>query len=202
MGQPFVPFVYPPRVPEPPKRKVFVSFYQGDRTEVDAFIYRWTQGETVFIPKALGISANDDFINSTNPEYVMGRIREKYLGDSTVTIVLVGKCTHSRRYVDWELKASLRRSASPGATLPNGLIGIILPSSGTSAFLPPRFEANWTQSHINCYARYWVAPSSAEQLRGWIEDAFAARTARAGLIQNAADMMKYSAKCRACNITH
>jgi len=35
----------------------------------------------------------------------MRRIREEKLQDSTVTIVLVGNCTNSRRYVDWKIKA-------------------------------------------------------------------------------------------------
>src|SRR5207245_253213 len=99
----------------PPKRKVFISFYQRDRAEVDAFI-KWADLGNVFIPRALGTYDNEDFINSDNPEYVMQQIRGKYLGDSTVTIVLVGACTHSRRYVDWELKTSLRR----GEYTPNG----------------------------------------------------------------------------------
>ena len=63
----------------------------------------------------------------------MNQIREKCLLDSTVTIVLLGKCTHSRRHVDWEIKSSLRQ----GASAPNGLIGIVLPSQGRGAFLPP-----------------------------------------------------------------
>src|SRR5205809_7957009 len=94
------------------RRKVFISFYQGDRAEVDDFIYQWSDLEEVFIPKALGTFDNEDFINSTNPEYVMGQIRKNYLGDSTVTIVLLGICTHSRRYVDWEIKSSLRQGLS------------------------------------------------------------------------------------------
>jgi hypothetical protein len=77
---------------EMPKRNVFISFFQGDRPEVDEFIARWASREGVFTPKVLGVSANDDFINSDDPEYVMSRIREKYLGDSTVTIVLMGSC--------------------------------------------------------------------------------------------------------------
>lgn len=181
-----------------PKRNVFVSFFQGDRTEVDAFINRWAYREGVFTPKVLGVSGNDDFINSDNPEYVMSRIREKYLGDSTVTIVLMGSCTHSRRYVDWEIKTSLRR----GTYTPNGLIGILLPSMGRNAYLPPRFEANWTKEHQDCYARYRFAPNSAQELAGWIEDAFAARTDRAHLIQNTADMMKYNRECRLHGVTH
>jgi hypothetical protein len=180
------------------KRKVFISFYQGDRTEVDNFIEKWSDREGVFTAKALGTSDNDDFINSDDPEYVMTQIREKYLGDSSVTIILIGTCTHSRRYVDWEIKSSLRR----GSYTPNGLIGIVLPSKGDSAHLPPRFKDNWTTGEANCYARYRSAPTSADQLGEWIEDAYAARTSRAELINNPQEMMKYNAKCKVCGVTH
>ena len=180
------------------KRKVFISYHRGDRAEVDAFINKWANVEGVFIPKALGVYDNEDFIISENPEYIMNQIRSRFLGDSTVTIVLIGTCTHNRRYVDWELKTSLRR----GSYTPNGVMGIILPSSGANAYLPPRLKDNWIKEHTNCYARYWVAPSSADQLGLWIEDAYDARTSRAGLIQNAADMMKYNRQCLVCGITH
>lgn len=180
------------------RRKVFISFHQKDKDEVDDFIDKWANREGIFIPKALGVSDNDDFINSDNPEYVMSQIRAKYLGDSTVTIVLIGTCTHSRRYVDWELKTSLRR----GDYTPNGLIGILLQSCGNIAHLPARFEANWTRGEVNCYARYRFMPKSAAELRGWIEDAHNARTSRAHLIQNSTEMMKYNRRCFVCGITH
>lgn len=180
------------------KRKVFISFYQGDRPEAERFIEKWAEREGVFIPKALGVSDDaDDLINSDNPTYVMNQIREIYLGDSTVTIVLVGSCTHSRRYVDWELKTTLRK----GTYTPNGLMGIILASKGSSAHLPERFRANWKKKG-SCYARYYVAPTAASQLEGWIDDAFDARTTRDHLIQNDTDMMKYNRKCLVCGVTH
>lgn len=53
------------------RRKIFISHYKGDRNEVDAFIQDFS---TVFIPKVLGANDNDDFINSTNSDYVMQRI--------------------------------------------------------------------------------------------------------------------------------
>jgi len=177
------------------RRKVFISHYKGDRNEVDSFIKSFS---SVFIPKVLGANDNDDFINSTDTDYVMQRIREKYLGDSTVTIVLIGSCTHSRRYVDWEIKSSLRR----GQYAPNGLLGILLPSRGNSAWFPPRLEANWNNKHQNCYARVWCYPPSTQQLSEWIEDAYQARTSRAYLIQNSQDMMKYNSKCKVCGVTH
>lgn len=178
------------------RRKVFISHYRGDRDEVDAFIEQFANRDKIFIPYALGASDNDDFIDSADPNYVMRRIREKYLQDTTVTIVLVGKCTHSRRYVDWEIKSSLRQ----GAYTPNGVMGIVLPSQNNSAHLPPRLEANWDEN--KGYARYWSYPNSAETLARHIEDAFSARTQRAHLIVNSQEMMKYNSKCRICGQTH
>lgn len=44
-------------------------------------------------------------------------------------------------------------------------MGIILPSNGNSAYLPPMFEENWTEGrHANCFARYWIYPRSGEEL--------------------------------------
>nr|VFJ71152.1 MAG: MTH538 TIR-like domain (DUF1863) [Candidatus Kentron sp. DK] len=152
----------------------------------------------IFIPKVLGANDNDDFINSNDTDYVMRRIREKYLGDSTVTIVLIDSCTHSRRYVDWEIKSSLRQ----GEYMPNGLMGIVLPSQNNRANLPPRLQANWNPEHRDCYARYWSYPQTDSQLSDWIEDAHQARRTRAHLIVNSQEMMKYNARCQICGVTH
>ncbi len=177
------------------RRKIFISHYKNDHNEVDAFIRNFS---SAFIPKVLGANDSDDFIDSSNTDYVMQRIRDKYLGDSTVTIVLIGSCTHSRRYVDWEIKSSLRQ----GQYIPNGLIGILLPGKGNAAHLPPRFSDNWQKGEIDCYARYRAYPRSEIELTGWIEDAYHARTSRAHLIKNSQDMMKYNAVCKVCGVTH
>jgi len=166
--------------------------------------------QKVFTPKALCTFDNDDFIKSDNPEYVMSEIRRKYIGDASVTIVLVGRCTHGRRYVDWEIKASLRR----GQSLPNGLLAYVLPSAmprtnpltGLSTgwpHLPSRLNANWNvEQQQDCYARYYTMPDSAQTLRQNIEAAFWDRTNRANLINNDSDMMKYNMKCYVCGVTH
>ncbi len=180
------------------RRKVFISHYKGDRNEVDLFIDEFANRQNVFIPYVLGANDNDQFINSNNPSYVMSQIRSKYLQDTTVTIVLVGSCTHSRRYVDWEIKSSLQQ----GETRPNGLVGIILRSQGDTAFMPPRLMQNWNVNNQNCYARYWVYPSTALQLSNMIEQAHYSRETSRHLINNSQQMMKYNAKCLVHNITH
>src|ERR1035437_4102748 len=191
-------------VPPPPgvvvavRRKVFVSYFRADRAEVEEFVGNWAGTRRVFIPQVIGAFGRG-IINSTNTEYVIGRIRTEHIAEATVTLVLVGSCTHSRRHVDWEIQASLRRGEN---SLPNGLLGIVLPSQGKAADLPPRFEMNWVPENRGGYARYYVAPKSAEQLRSWIEDAFQARTSRTSLIKNPREAMTNNARCHACGVTH
>ena len=180
-----------------PKRRVFISHYKGDSYLVDDFIEVFANTLGVFTPYVLGANDNDDFINSSNTDYVMSQVRYKYLQDSTVTIVLIGRCTHSRRYVDWEIKSSLQQ----GETLPNGLLGILVDPDSTSAHLPPRFEENWDNQNQS-YARYYSYPQNADQLSGWIEDAYSARTMGAHLIKNPQEMMKYNRECKVCGVTH
>ncbi len=122
---------------EPTRRVVFISHSHLHESETKQFLKDF-QG--VFIARHIGVSDRDDFIESTDADYVMRRIREKHIGGGPVTIVLVGSCTHSRRYVDWEIKASLQQGKD---RLPNGLLAIQLPSCPNGAFLPPRLEQNW-----------------------------------------------------------
>jgi hypothetical protein len=144
------------------------------------------------------------FDQQHKPEYVMRRIREDYLGDSTVTIILIGTCTHSRRFVDWEIKASLQQ----GAALPNGLVGILLPSATPGllrmrhAELPPRLSDNLAQAGVPGYAQYQPYPTSRQQVREWIEDAFNSRTRRAQYISNGRRMMSNYNSCANCGATH
>jgi hypothetical protein len=180
------------------KRKVFITYSHFDELTVSQFINYWAYHEEVFIPKALGVRDNDNFIDSDNPDYVMSQIRQKYVGDTSVTIVLIGTCTHSRRYVDWEIKASLTQ---PAGGLPNGLLGILLQPL-EEAHLPDRFAKNFKSAQGDGYARYRYAPKTAEQLAAWIEDGFQARTSRANLIVNPQDMMHYNSSCLVHHITH
>jgi len=142
------------------KRKIFISFHQKDRIHVDQLVKDYGH---LFTPKVLGANDNDDFINSTNTDYIMGQIRKRYLEDSSITIVMMGECTHSRRYVDWEVKSSLVR----GDGLPNGLIGLVVPNTKVSMQLPNRFVDNWKFGHENCYGRYHWYPQSSAEFSGW-----------------------------------
>lgn len=165
------------------RHKCFITYHKADQTEVEKFINDFGKDGEVFIYRAIS-EMDDNIINSTDNDYVMRRIRELYLKDSTVTIVLIGKCTWARKYVDWEVMSSLRNDPNNKRS---GLLAITLPSmaNSTSKKLPDRVNDNVSRSNGDggC-ARWKKYPASDKALEGWIEDAFKARTDRATLVNN------------------
>jgi len=174
------------------RHKVFISYHHADQEQVDDFIRTFDEERDVFISRGIGIEMSDDVINSDNTTYVMRRIRELYLQDSTVTIVLIGKCTWARRYVDWELQSSLR---SGETVTPNGLLGIVLPSAGKKPTAPNRLSINLNNDDKDGYARWYWYPNRKDTLASWIEDAFQARSARSNLIENPRERFKNNRSC-------
>lgn len=169
------------RSSDPTRHKCFVSYHHEDQSEVEAFIDSFGD---VFIAKAVGVSDEDDFIDSDDTDYVLRQIREKYLTDSTVSIVLVGKCTWARKYVDWEIMSTLRNDS---ANKRSGLIGITLPSAADySGKMPPDRVADNVEgtNGDEGYARWKKYPGDKGSLRSWIDDAFDARDSRASLVEN------------------
>ncbi|MEV8546275.1 TIR domain-containing protein [Streptomyces sp. NPDC051572] len=162
------------------RHKCFISYHGADAQEVLAFVKRF---EGAFIPRIIGVTEEDPAVNSDDTDYVMDAIRDKYLADSTVTIVMSGACTWSRKFIDWEIYSSLRRDK---VNRLNGLMGIQLPSVAASgAQVPIRLSDNLKNGDVlDAYARYWAYPTSERSLRDQIEDAFGARNRRDSLIQN------------------
>lgn len=120
------------------------------------------RGPYGFIHRALGLGMSQDVIDSTDTYYIMRPIADIYSGDSTVTMVLNGRCTWARRYVDSEIHASLR---SGQWVLPNGLLGIVLPSAGWQPITPDRLRMNLSlPMRGQWYARWTV--SSKQGRRG------------------------------------
>lgn len=174
------------------RRKCFISYHHADQDAVNRFVRGFDHDRDCFIARGLGEEMSPDIIQSTNTEYVMRRIRERFLGGSTVTIVLMGACTWARRYVDWELQASLRRGEN---RTPNGLLGIKLPDFGE---FPSRFNANLIppgSKQADCYARHMSYPTSTQQLVDAIEAAYQRRTTHAHWISNPRDRMSNNRLC-------
>lgn len=161
--------------------KCFLSYNAADKPAVDKFCETFAGS---FLRR--GLKMEDDIIDSNNTDYVMRRIRELYLQDSTVTIVLVGKCTCARRFVDWEVQASLRK---PANGYPNGLVAIQLWDSYKT--LPNRVQLNLNSG----YSKFYKYPSSPKSLEKIIEEAWKARFHSQNLIDNPRERFLYNRTC-------
>ena len=151
------------------RHKTFITYHRDDQEEVDKFIETFDHERDVFIARAVGSDQTmDDLIESDNDDYVMRRIREESMRDSTVTLAFIGKNTWTRKFVDWEIAASLHQG--PKAGLPNGMLAILSPEL-TKSILPDRFADNRDSG----YAKFYPYPKNRTQLSKWIDEAFEAR---------------------------
>ena len=80
----------------------------------------------------------NDAINSDDEGYIMRKIREDYLSDSTVTIFLIGTYSsenrgmYEQRFIKRELQSSLYNSQENSRS---GILGIVLPSMYDSIYV-------------------------------------------------------------------
>lgn len=177
------------------KHKVFISYHHDDQEEVNQFVETFDDKQEVFIARSLGIGMAQEIIDSDDTDYVMSRVKQLYLKDSTVTIVLMGRCTWARRYVDWEIQASLR---SGETVTPNGLLGIKLPSfPKEEGYFPNRLNLNLKQSkeQEDCYARWITYPTQKGNLANEIDAAFDRRSTNKKWIDNPRERMTYNRTC-------
>ena len=103
-----------------PKHKVFVSYHHEDQHYKDLFT-RMMEGDIV--DRSVGDGDIDD--RNAKTDTIRQRIRDEFIREATVTVVLVGRCTWQRKHVDWEIGSSLRDTPRNSRC---GLLGIILPN--------------------------------------------------------------------------
>ena len=103
------------------KHKVFISFYSADMKWKEKFEELFHDSTDTIVSRSV---QEGDIEDELKTERVRQRIRDKYLRDSTVTIVLIGPETWQRKHVDWEIGSSLRHTEYNRRS---GLIGIFLP---------------------------------------------------------------------------
>ena len=123
---------------ESAKRAVFVSYHHaGDQDYYDHFAGVFAGAYQIIRDNSLRQE-----ISSDDPDYTMRRIREEFLTGTSCTIVLCGRETPWRKFVDWEIKATLDKE--------HGLVGIALPTNpvnGGKVRVPDRFFDNYRSGY-------------------------------------------------------
>jgi|TARA_B100000315_G_scaffold260062_1_gene319055 hypothetical protein len=153
--------------------KVFVSYHhQNDSFYKDEF-------DTMFSNVIISKSVDDGDIAPNLPDdTIRQKIRDEYLRDSTVTVVLIGAETWKRKHVDWEIASSIRQTLYSSRS---GLLGILIPSyhnfhniengKFNHNTIPPRLSDN-----IKCgFAKIYEWSDNSPFISRWINDAYNVR---------------------------
>lgn len=152
--------------------KVFVSYHhKNDQTYRDE-LERILKETGISIIKSVQIGDIDENLDA---ETIRHKIRDEYLRDSTVTVVLIGTETWKRKHVDWEIGSSIRDTKYNSRS---GLLGILLPthpSYGKSGYnkytIPPRLQDN-----VKCeFAKIYNWTTDSLILQQIIHEAFERR---------------------------
>ncbi len=167
------------------RHKVFVSFHHEDQTYKDLFVHM--MGDDI-VDKSVEDGDIDDANLKTGT--IRQRIRDEFIADATVTVVLIGPCTWQRKHVDWEIGSSLRDTKKNSRC---GLLGILLPNHPNHfttqcnrRLIPPRLADNcagfdpyavvyeWPLA-IDQWSPAWRVDQAARAIRDWIHKAFQRR---------------------------
>jgi antiphage defense system Thoeris ThsB-like protein len=103
--------------PPPVRHKIFVSYHHGgDQPYYDVFSRTFHDTYEAIYDNSL-----ERRVQSDDADYVRRRICEDFITGSSCTIVLVGRNTWGRKFVDWEIRATLDKC--------HGLIAVQLPTA-------------------------------------------------------------------------
>lgn len=169
------------------RHRVFISYHHAnDETYRTQFEQLFADVFDILISQAV----DDGDIDPNLPaETIRQKIRDGYIRDATVTVVLVGSHTWQRKHVDWEISASLRDTKNNPR---NGLIGILLPTYRQANprlaadkydphTIPPRLYDNLPSSPAseklpaNAFAQLYQWSTDPTSVQKWIHDAFVRR---------------------------
>jgi hypothetical protein len=84
--------------------RVFVSYHHANDQLDKEKLVRWAKVNDIFIDWSVD---TDDISDDLTDQQIREIIRDEYLRESTVTIVLVGTETKYRKHVDWEIFSSM-----------------------------------------------------------------------------------------------
>ncbi len=165
-------------MPQTKRHKVFISYYHEDDQEwKDRFVRM--MGDRI-VDRSVNVGNIVD--NSLPTEDTLRRIREEHISEATVTLVLIGRSTWQRKYVDWEINATLRDTEHNPRC---GLLGILLPTHCNyrdtqydPRLLPPRLADNLDQNDPFAFVRRWPGQRTstrADDIQNWIHQAFKRR---------------------------
>ena len=157
-----------------PRHKTFVSYHHANDQEYKDRLVKEMAADIV--DRSVEDGDIDDRLKT---EAIWEKIRDEYIADATVVLVLIGRHTWSRKFVDWEIGSALNKSRNNSRC---GVLGVVLPDHPDYGrdrwnpnLLPQRLAANieGDDPYVRLYE--WPADGSLAVVRDWADDAFQRR---------------------------
>lgn len=86
------------------KHKVFISYHHANDQWAKEALLQCNKEHNIFIDGSVDTGDIDDNLPA---EKIREKIRDEYLKDTSVTILLVGTETKHRKHIDWEIYSSM-----------------------------------------------------------------------------------------------
>ena len=161
-------------MPRQPRHRVFVSYHhENDQQYKDRLVEEMAAD---IVDRSV---EDGDIDERLKTEAIWEKIRDEHLADASVVLVLIGRHTWSRKFVDWEVGSALNQSKNSSRS---GVLGMVLPDHpdyGTgrrdSTLLPQRLAANieGDDPYVRLYD--WPGDGSLSVIRDWVHTAFQRR---------------------------
>lgn len=84
--------------------KVFISYHHHNDQKYKNALVEFGKENKIFVDRSVDTG---DISDQLDDKTIRETIRDRYLRDSTVTIVLIGTETKTRKHVDWEIYSSM-----------------------------------------------------------------------------------------------
>lgn len=111
-----------------PKHRVFISYHHKNDQYYKEALLRLNEQYSIFVDTSVDTGEIDEDLPD---ETIREKIRDEYLRNSTVTIVLVGTETKNRKHVDWEIYSSMFDGP---INKKSGILVVTLPSTGCTYY--------------------------------------------------------------------
>lgn len=130
------------------RHKCFISYHHANDQIYRDTLVKWNDENGIFIDASVELGDIDD---SLTDQRIRERIRDDYLRDSTVTILLCGTETRHRKHVDWELYSSMYDGT---VNKKNGILVVNLPTIGDTYFTASHGQGEKELVYPSCSS--WV----------------------------------------------
>ena len=157
-----------------PRHRTFVSYHhRNDQAYKDLLVEEMAAD---IIDRSV---EDGDIGDALRTDAIWQKIRDEHIADATVVVVLIGRHTWSRKFVDWEIGSALNRSKNNPRC---GVLGIVLPDhpdygrgGWAPKLLPQRLAANISGGDPYVRLYDWPSNGSLSVIRDWVHTAFLRR---------------------------